>query len=54
MGNYIPIDQVRGDVAAAYKKDVEWQTEEMLLLYKKMFNEKQVWVVDLRGFPGAR
>ncbi|XP_020094006.1 U-box domain-containing protein 52-like isoform X2 [Ananas comosus] len=41
LGNYIPIDQVRGDVAAAYKKDVEWQTEEMLLLYKKMFNEKK-------------
>lgn len=36
MGNYIHISQVRDDVAAAYKKEVEWQKHEMLLPYRKM------------------
>lgn len=42
MGNSIPISQVRDDVAAAYKKDVEWQTNEMLLPYKKMCAQRKV------------
>ncbi|XP_007038299.2 PREDICTED: U-box domain-containing protein 35 [Theobroma cacao] len=41
MGNFIPISQVRNDVAAAYKKEVEWQTNEMLLPYKKMCAQRK-------------
>ncbi|KAG8069589.1 hypothetical protein GUJ93_ZPchr0006g41799 [Zizania palustris] len=42
MGNFIPITQVREDVAAAYKKEVEWQASKMLLPYKKMCAQRQV------------
>ncbi|OWM79435.1 hypothetical protein CDL15_Pgr022847 [Punica granatum] len=42
MGNKIPISQVREDVAAANRKDVEWQTTEMLLPFKKMITQKKV------------
>ncbi|KAL9163588.1 hypothetical protein ABFS82_06G050600 [Erythranthe guttata] len=34
MGNGIPIAQVRDDVAAAYRKEIEWQTNEKLLPYQ--------------------
>ncbi|XVF11237.1 hypothetical protein REPUB_Repub08aG0009100 [Reevesia pubescens] len=44
MGNSIPISQVRDDVAVAYKKEVEWQTNEMLLPYKKMCAQRKVEV----------
>ncbi|PIA61713.1 hypothetical protein AQUCO_00200004v1 [Aquilegia coerulea] len=43
LGNY-PISQVRDDVAAAYKKEVEWKTNKMLLPYKQMFTAKKVEV----------
>ncbi|KAL5723952.1 non-specific serine/threonine protein kinase [Ranunculus cassubicifolius] len=43
MGNY-PISQVRNDIAAAYKKEVQWKIDKMLLPYKKMFAEKKVEV----------
>lgn len=42
MGNSIPISQVRDDVAAAYRKEIGWQTSEKLLPYKKMFAERKV------------
>ncbi|XP_022738516.1 LOW QUALITY PROTEIN: U-box domain-containing protein 35-like [Durio zibethinus] len=42
MGNFLPISQVRDDVAAAYKKEVAWQTNKMLLPYKKMCAQKKV------------
>lgn len=42
MGNYIPISKVREEVASAYRKDIEWQTNAMLLPYKKMCNERKV------------
>ncbi|XP_008809455.2 U-box domain-containing protein 52-like isoform X1 [Phoenix dactylifera] len=42
MGNYIPISDVREDVAAAYKKEIEWQTNSMLLLYKQMCAQRRV------------
>ncbi|KAK9168776.1 hypothetical protein Syun_000916 [Stephania yunnanensis] len=42
MGNYIPILQVRDDVAAAYKKEMEWKTTNMLLPYKQLCSEKKV------------
>ncbi|XVF08510.1 hypothetical protein REPUB_Repub07fG0009300 [Reevesia pubescens] len=44
MGNTVPISQVRDDIAAAYKKEMEWQTNEMLLLYKKMCAQRKVQV----------
>ncbi|XP_058084702.1 U-box domain-containing protein 35-like isoform X2 [Magnolia sinica] len=42
MGNYLPISQVRDEVASAYKKEVEWRTTAMLLPYKQMCSQKQV------------
>ncbi|GMI76632.1 hypothetical protein like AT4G25160 [Hibiscus trionum] len=42
MGNLIPISQVRDDVAAAYRKEVEWQANEMLLPYKKVCTQRKV------------
>ncbi|KAK4837422.1 hypothetical protein QYF36_005281 [Acer negundo] len=42
MGNSIPISQVRDDVAAAYKKEMEWQTSKLLLPYKKMCTQRKV------------
>ncbi|XP_061997820.1 U-box domain-containing protein 35-like isoform X2 [Rosa rugosa] len=44
MGNLIPISEVREDVVAAYRKDMEWQTSELLLPYKKMCTLKKVQV----------
>ncbi|KAL6905332.1 hypothetical protein ACP4OV_002933 [Aristida adscensionis] len=40
MGNYVPIDQVRDDIARAYEKEVERQAQDMLLMYKNMCNGK--------------
>ncbi|KAF0932786.1 hypothetical protein E2562_012122 [Oryza meyeriana var. granulata] len=42
MGNYIPIDRVRTDVADAYFKDVQDQAQQMLLLYKNMCHQNKV------------
>ncbi|XP_050385376.1 U-box domain-containing protein 35-like [Argentina anserina] len=42
MGNLIPISEVRDDIVAAYRKDMEWQTSELLLPYKKMCALKKV------------
>ncbi|XP_077235351.1 U-box domain-containing protein 35-like [Tasmannia lanceolata] len=42
MGNSLPISKVRDDVAAAYKKEIKWKTDAMLLPYKKMCAQKQV------------
>ncbi|XP_058721927.1 U-box domain-containing protein 35-like isoform X1 [Vicia villosa] len=44
MGNYLPISQVRNDVAAAYKKEMEWKTQQMLLPFKKMCEQRKVHV----------
>ncbi|KAK9107433.1 hypothetical protein Syun_023444 [Stephania yunnanensis] len=41
MGNYIPISPVRDDVAAAYKKGMEWKASKMLLPYKQLCSEKK-------------
>ncbi|PAN48475.1 hypothetical protein PAHAL_9G384400 [Panicum hallii] len=40
MGNYIPVDQVRDDIASAYEKEVECEAQNMLLMYKNMCNGK--------------
>ncbi|CAM0912688.1 unnamed protein product [Alopecurus aequalis] len=42
MGNYIPISQVRDDVASAYREELEWQARNMLLPFKKMCAQRQV------------
>lgn len=42
MGNFIPISQVRADVASAYKKEKEWEASNMLLPFKKMCAQKKV------------
>ncbi|KAG9452209.1 hypothetical protein H6P81_005113 [Aristolochia fimbriata] len=42
MGNFIPISSVRDEVAAAYRKEVEWQTNSMLLPFKQMCTQRQV------------
>lgn len=42
MGNFIPISQVREDVASAYRKEAEWQASNMLLPFKKMCAQRQV------------
>ncbi|KAJ1376959.1 Zinc finger, RING/FYVE/PHD-type [Sesbania bispinosa] len=44
MGNVIPLSQVRNDVATAYKKEVECQTNQMLLPLKKMCEQRKVHV----------
>ncbi|KAK9113649.1 hypothetical protein Syun_020446 [Stephania yunnanensis] len=41
VGNYIPISPVRDDVAAAYKKGMEWKASKMLLPYKQLCSEKR-------------
>uniref|UniRef100_A0A0A9DFD9 RING-type E3 ubiquitin transferase n=1 Tax=Arundo donax TaxID=35708 RepID=A0A0A9DFD9_ARUDO len=42
MGNFIPISQVRDDVASAYRKEAEWQASNMLLPFKKMCAQRKV------------
>ncbi|KAL3524129.1 hypothetical protein ACH5RR_016963 [Cinchona calisaya] len=44
MGNLIPISQGRDDVAAAFRKEMEWQASEKLLLYKQMCAQEKVQV----------
>ncbi|XP_050254423.1 U-box domain-containing protein 35-like isoform X1 [Quercus robur] len=47
MGNSIPLSQVREDVAAAYIKEINFQTSQMLLPYKKLCAQKKVEVDDI-------
>ncbi|KAK3131562.1 hypothetical protein QOZ80_6AG0508120 [Eleusine coracana subsp. coracana] len=42
MGNFIPISQVREDVASAYRKEAEWQASNTLLPYKIMCTQRKV------------
>lgn len=44
VGNLIPLSQVREEVVAAYKKEVEWQANEMLLPHKKLCTQRKVEV----------
>eukprot|EP00268_Persea_americana_P020175 TRINITY_DN20403_c0_g1_i7.p1 TRINITY_DN20403_c0_g1~~TRINITY_DN20403_c0_g1_i7.p1 ORF type:complete len:665 (-),score=127.29 TRINITY_DN20403_c0_g1_i7:642-2636(-) len=57
MGNYLPISNVRDDVASAYKKEIEWRTNAVLLPYKKMCSQKKVEaeavVIEADDVPGA-
>lgn len=36
MGNFLPVSQVRDDIATAYKQEVEWQKSKVLLPYTRM------------------
>lgn len=42
VGNSVPISKVRDDVVAAYKREMEWQTNSMLLPFKQMCSKRQV------------
>ncbi|KAJ4775146.1 U-box domain-containing protein kinase family protein [Rhynchospora pubera] len=57
MGNYIPISQVREDVASAYRKEMEWQAQSLLLPYKKMCSqykvEAEAVLLESDDVPGA-
>lgn len=44
VGNMLPISQVRDDVAAAYKKEIECETNQMLLPFKQMCEQRKVHV----------
>uniref|UniRef100_M4F4C0 RING-type E3 ubiquitin transferase n=1 Tax=Brassica campestris TaxID=3711 RepID=M4F4C0_BRACM len=44
MGNAISITELRDDVVSAYKQEVDWNTNEMLCPYKKMFERRKVQV----------
>ncbi|KAL1215045.1 U-box domain-containing protein 52 [Cardamine amara subsp. amara] len=44
MGNAISIAELRDDVVSAYKQEVDWNTNEMLRPYKKMFERRKVQV----------
>ncbi|WVZ57626.1 hypothetical protein U9M48_007988, partial [Paspalum notatum var. saurae] len=40
MGNHVPVDQVRDDIASAYEKQVECEAQNMLNMYKSMCDGK--------------
>ncbi|XP_066372947.1 U-box domain-containing protein 35 isoform X2 [Miscanthus floridulus] len=42
MGNFIPISQVREDVASAYRKEAEWRASNMLVPFQKMCAQRKV------------
>ncbi|RXH94866.1 hypothetical protein DVH24_024550 [Malus domestica] len=44
VGSRIPISQVREDVVAAYRKEMEWQASEKLVPYKKMCASRKMQV----------
>lgn len=48
MGSFLPISQVRDDVVAAFRKDVEWQTSVNLLPYKMLCTKRKVQVEVLQ------
>ncbi|XP_049933222.1 putative U-box domain-containing protein 53 [Nymphaea colorata] len=44
MGNSIPVSNVREEVVAAYRKEIEWETNTKLLPFKQMCAQKPVAV----------
>ncbi|KAE9616303.1 putative rossmann-like alpha/beta/alpha sandwich protein [Lupinus albus] len=44
MGNVIPLSQVRNDIVTAFRNEVEWQTNRMLLPFKKLCEQRKVHV----------
>ena len=46
VGNAISISELRADVVSAYRQEVDWNTNETLRPYKKMFERRKVWSQD--------
>ncbi|XP_013619378.1 PREDICTED: U-box domain-containing protein 52 [Brassica oleracea var. oleracea] len=44
MGNAISISELKADVVSAYRQEVDWNTNETLRPYKKMFERRKVRV----------
>ncbi|XP_058721929.1 U-box domain-containing protein 35-like [Vicia villosa] len=44
MGDVLPLSQVRNDVAMAFKREIEWQTNHMLLPFKSLCEQRKVHV----------
>lgn len=44
VGNFIPIEKVRDDVAAAYKQEEQWKTDSLLLPFRNMCAQRRVEV----------
>ncbi|KAK1392857.1 U-box domain-containing protein 35 [Heracleum sosnowskyi] len=44
VGNFIPMSEVRDDVGATYRREVEWQTDEKLFSYKNMCAQRKIQV----------
>lgn len=44
VGNFIPIEQVRDEVAAAYKQEEKWKTDRLLLPFRNMCAQRRVEV----------
>lgn len=44
MGNVIPLSQVRNDVATAFRKEVEWGKNQMMLPFKRLCEQRKVHV----------
>lgn len=42
VGNFIPIEQVRDEVAAAYKQEEKWKTDRLLLPFRNMCAQRRV------------
>ncbi|KAF4364939.1 hypothetical protein F8388_020653 [Cannabis sativa] len=57
MGNFLPISDVREDIAEAYKTEMHWKTIELLLPYKKMCLQRkvevEVVVIESNDVPNA-
>lgn len=45
VGNFIPISQVREDVASAYRKEEEWRASNMLVPFQKMCAQRKVRII---------
>ncbi|KAG0502182.1 hypothetical protein HPP92_002254 [Vanilla planifolia] len=45
VGIYIPIANVRDDVVAAYKKEIDWHTNAMLKSYEHLFYKRKVEMI---------
>ncbi|KAG0502146.1 hypothetical protein HPP92_002218 [Vanilla planifolia] len=45
LGIYIPIANVRDDVVAAYKKEIDWHTNAMLKSYEHLFYKRKVEMI---------
>lgn len=42
VGDVLPLSQVRNDVATAFIREVEWQTNQMILPFKSLCEQRKV------------